>query len=334
MPGILCFGEVSARGELLVVSREIASAGAELAKQLGEPLYGALIGGDLSAIPKRWKSEISRLYKAEGPEFTPYNGPAFIAAAEAAIRESSASVVLMPHTLQTREWAPVVASRLGTGLVTDCVGIALEGTEVVITKPIYGGSAIGQFVIDCSPKMATVRGGTFQVARDALDGNGSLEVIPLRVTVDSKKVTVLSEEVFASEGGPQLNDARIVVSGGRGIGGPENWHYIDETARALGAAVGCSRPVTDSGWKPSQFQVGLTGTSVAPEVYVAVGISGATQHLAGIAGARMVIAVNSDPDAAIFSRAQYGVVGDYREVLPAFVRRLREIRSLREQEAS
>ena len=123
-----------------------------------------------------------------------------------------------------------------------------------------------------------------------------------------------------------LKDAKIVVSGGRGIGGPDNWHYIEEASAALGAAVGCSRPVADSGWVPSSHQVGLSGTSVSPDLYIAVGISGAAQHLAGISAARTVVAINNSAEADIFSRADYGVVGDYREVLPAFIERVKQLR--------
>jgi electron transfer flavoprotein alpha subunit len=117
------------------------------------------------------------------------------------------------------------------------------------------------------------------------------------------------------------------VAGGRGVGGPENWHYIEEASAALGAAMGCSRPVADSGWVPSSHQVGISGTSVAPDLYIAVGISGAAQHLSGITAARKVVAINNSPDAEIFMRADYGVVGDYREVLPAFVERVKQLRS-------
>ena len=142
----------------------------------------------------------------------------------------------------------------------------------------------------------------------------------------SARVTVLDEQSAAATAGPRFKDAKIIVSGGRGVGGPENWHYIEEASAALGAAVGCSRPVADSGWVPSSHQVGLSGTMVAPDLYIAVGISGAAQHLAGISAARTVVAINNSADADIFSRADYGIVDDYREVLPAFVERVKQLR--------
>jgi electron transfer flavoprotein alpha subunit len=140
-------------------------------------------------------------------------------------------------------------------------------------------------------------------------------------------VQVIEEQKLAATAGPRLQDAKIVVSGGRGVGGTQNWHYIEEMSAVLGAAVGCSRPVADSGWVPSTHQVGLSGTAVAPDLYIAVGISGAPQHLAGISAAKMVVAINNSADADIFSRADFGVVDDFREVLPAFVQRVKQLQS-------
>jgi electron transfer flavoprotein alpha subunit len=140
------------------------------------------------------------------------------------------------------------------------------------------------------------------------------------------RVTLIDEHKVQAAGGARLKDAKIIVSGGRGLGGPDNWHYIEEAAASIGGAVGCSRPVADSGWVSSAHQVGLSGTSVKPDLYVAVGISGAVQHLAGISNSSTVVAINVDGDADMFTRANYGVVGDYKEVLPGFVARAKEIR--------
>jgi electron transfer flavoprotein alpha subunit len=135
------------------------------------------------------------------------------------------------------------------------------------------------------------------------------------------------DQAAGLDAGPRLKDAKIIVAGGRGVGGKDNWHFIESAAATLGAAVGCSRPVADSGWVPSSHQVGLSGTLVAPDLYVAVGISGAVQHLTGISNAKTVVAINTDREAEIFSRADYGVVGDYKEVLPAFIERIEQLKS-------
>ena len=163
---------------------------------------------------------------------------------------------------------------------------------------------------------------------DAHAGDDFGQTIAVDVPVPAPgKVTLIDQVEAAATAGPKLKDAKIIVSGGRGLGGKDNWHFIEETAPALGAAVGCSRPVADSGWVPSSHQVGLSGTCVTPDLYVAVGISGAVQHLAGISAAKTVVAINNDAEADIFTRANYGVVGDCREVLPAFAARVKQLRS-------
>ena len=172
--------------------------------------------------------------------------------------------------------------------------------------------------------MATIRAGVFEPRAASAGG----EVVRLDVPAPEPGRAVLLDKVgVAPARGPKLKDAKIIVSGGLGVGGPQNWHLIEEASAALGAAVGCSRPVVDSGWVPSSQQVGLSGNCVAPDLYVAVGISGAVQHLAGIAAAKTVVAINLDSGADIFTRANYGVVGDFREVLPAFIGRIKQLRS-------
>ena len=324
MPGVLVFGD-AAGGPLARTSLEIVTAGAGLAEAYGEPLLGALISPDLSAALEQFGAGLSSLYVIEGRHYQPYAAQAYMAAAEAAIKACSPSVALFTHSLATREWVPRLAARLDTGLVMDCIAVAAEGADLVVTKPVYGGGASGEFVVRGAPRMATIRSGAFKPWPAVLPAGGvvRLEVPPLQ----QEEVVVLEEGAAVAVTGVRLKDANIVVSGGRGIGGPGNWHFIDETAAAVGAAVGCSRPVADAGWAPSSCQIGLSGISVAPALYIAVGISGAVQHLAGINSASTVVAINTDPNADMFKRADYGVVGDYREVLPAFVERVRRLRS-------
>lgn len=323
MAGILVFGTVAA-GQIAPAALEVAATGAQLAQAFGQPLLGALVGADLSAATAQFRCGFTTLYLIEGAHYRPYTAHAQIAAAQAVIAACSPSVVLFAQTPETREWVPRLAARLNTGLVMDCTALAAEGADLVVVKPVYGGGVLGEFVVHGMPRMATLRAGAFGRAPVAAGG----AVVRLDVPPPLPGRVMLLEEVVAEAGsGLSLKDAKIVVAGGRGLGGPANWHFIEETAAALGAAVGCSRPVADSEWIPSSHQVGLSGTSVAPELYIAVGISGAVQHLAGISAAKTVVAVNVDAEADIFTRANYGVVGDYREVLPAFIERVRQLRS-------
>lgn len=325
MAGVLVFGDV-AGGELVPVAMETAAAGAGLAEALGEPLLGALIGDDLNAAAEQFRGGFSALYLIEGAHYRPYTATAYMNAAQAAIDACSPSVVLFAHTLETREWVPRLAARFDAGLVMDCTALAAEGSDLVVTKPVYGGGVLGEFVVRGAPRMATLRSGIFGEKGPSAIASG--EVVRLDVAAPRPgRVRLLDEVAAAASGGLRLKDAKIVVAGGRGLGGPDNWHFVAEAAAALGAAIGCSRPIADSGWVPSSHQVGLSGTSITPDLYIAVGISGAVQHLAGISNASTVIAINVDPEADIFTRANYGVVGDYREVLPAFIERVRQLRA-------
>jgi electron transfer flavoprotein alpha subunit len=221
---------------------------------------------------------------------------------------------------------PLAAFRLGAGMVTDCIALEREGAALVLTKPVYGGNALAEYVIEARPAFATLRPRAFAAAAGREGSSEGSDIVELAVGEPPGRTRVV-QTVRRQVSGPVLEKARIVVSGGRGLGGPENWRYVEELAAALGAAVGASRAVTDAGWVPPTLQVGLTGTTVTPDLYVAVGISGAVQHIAGCGGARSIVAINRDATANIFRHARYGVVGDFREVLPALTQRIRELRA-------
>ena len=323
MAGVLVFGE-TAGGQLTPASWEAAGAGAVLARALDCPLQGALIGHDSGAAAEQLRRAVAALYLVESAREQEYLAHSRVAAAAAIIEACSPTIVLFTHTLATREWVPQLAARLDAGLVMDAVALTLEGGDLVATKPVYGGSVLGEFVLRGACRMASVRTGVFQPPAAGSAG----EIVRVDAPeAETGRVEFLGQEVAAVGAGPALKDAKVVVAGGRGLGSAENWHFIEETARLLGGAVGCSRPVADSGWVPTAYQVGLSGTCVTPDLYIAVGISGAVQHLAGISAAKTVVAVNIDSGADIFTRATYGVVGDYREVLPAFAQRVKELRS-------
>ena len=322
MVGILVFGEV-AGGQLTGTSLEVAGAGSAVAHATNEPLQGALIGDDLSAAAETFRVFLPSLHLVEGDRYRQYLAHAHVAAAETVIKACSPTVVLFPHTLATREWVPQLAARLDAGLVMDCTALAAEGDALIATKPVYGGSVLGEFAMHGAPRMATVRLGAFQPAQAASPGEiSSIDPPP----AEQARIGFLDEKKATVGTGASLKDAKVVVSGGRGLGAAENWRYIDEVASLLGAAVGCSRPVADSGWVSTSYQVGLSGTCIAADLYIAVGISGAVQHLAGIGAVKTVVAINSDPAAEIFTRADLGVVGDYRDVLPAFAQRVKDLR--------
>src|SRR5450756_947678 len=212
MAGVLVFGDM-AGGKLTPASLEVAAAGAGLADAFGEPLLGALSGDDLAAGSEQFRGGFSSLYLVEGKHYRPYTAHACICAVQAVIKACSPSVVLFPHTLETREWVPRLAAHLDTGLVMDCTVLAAEGKELVVTKPVYGGGVLGEFVVRGIPRMATIRTGAFEPR----SSTPSSKVVRLDVPAPRQgRVTLIEEAAAAAAGGPKLKDAKIVVSGGRG----------------------------------------------------------------------------------------------------------------------
>lgn len=325
MAGVLLVAEAS--GEQLPATMvELVSEGERIAQQLGggAPVV-ALAGKNVQALASNvGQLGVERVLVADHQGSTPPSPEWLLTAAEQAARQVQPDVILLTHAGVGRDLGPSLAYRLGSGIVTDCTALRVEGGELVITKPVYGGSAMAEFSITSTPKVATLRPRAFEA--DETPAPRQAQVEALRLAEDPPRVEVLEEIREQASSGPRLKDAKVIVSGGRGLGGPENWKFVEELAQVLGAAVGATRAVTDAGWVPPSLQVGLTGSTVAPDLYITVGISGAVQHIAGISGARNVVAINRDGDANIFKYARYGVVGDWKQVLPAFTQRLKELR--------
>jgi len=241
---------------------------------------------------------------------------AVVAALAGLARERGARVVLLPADEQGGEVAPRLAERLGGTAVTHVVGVTESDGRLVWTRPVFGGKALASVVATVEPVVATVRRGAFEAA----PAGDAVEVAALTVPPGDGTVELLGSEDASS--GAALEEAAVIVSGGAGIGGHEGFAELEALARLLGGAVGASLAEVDNGWAPPERQVGLTGKSVSPDVYFAFGISGASQHLAGIGGAKVVVAVNTDPDAPIFRTARLGVVMDGRQLVSALIAEL------------
>jgi electron transfer flavoprotein alpha subunit len=325
MAGVLLVAEVSGE-QLPPTLAELVAEGQRVAQQLGcgSPVV-VLAGKNVQALASSLgQLGVEHVLVADSPGPLPPSPEWLLAAAEQAARQVQPDVILLPHSAVSRELGSALAYRLDTGIVTDCTALRVDNGALVMTKPVFGGSAIAEFSIGSSPKVATLRPRAFEAAESPTAREAHVE--GLSVPIDDQRVEVLEEIREQASSGPRLKDAKIIVSGGRGLGGPENWKFVEELAQVLGAAVGATRAVTDAGWVPPSLQVGLTGSTVAPDLYITVGISGAVQHIAGISGARNVVAINRDGDANIFKYARYGIVGDWKQVLPAFIQRLKELR--------
>jgi electron transfer flavoprotein alpha subunit len=323
--GVLIVAE-SADGALAPISAELAGIGRRLADELGTELGAVLIGSGVEPLADRL-GELGAdiVYLADDAALGDYEGEGYAHLAEHAIRQADPAIVLLGQTLNGRDVAARLAFRLETGLSTDCTGLRLEQGQLVMTKPVYGGNALAEYVSrDARPQMATIRPRAFE---PAVEQSGQpAEVVRLDTAGVESRAKVLEAVKEVAATGPRLKDAKVVVSGGRGLGGPENWPAIEELAAPLGAAVGATRAVTDAGWVPPSLQVGLTGVTITPDLYITVAVSGAVQHIAGCSGARNLVVINKDPDANIFKHARYGVVGDWKQVLPAFTAKVKELR--------
>ena len=218
---------------------------------------------------------------------------------------------------------PRVAFRLGVVFASDCMEISNVDGSIVVTRPVFGGSALADFEVATTQSVITLRPGSFSASTET--GNPSVEEFISDVTVD-QRASVL-DTIEESREGVRLEDANVIVSGGRGLGGPEPFSVLHDLANVLEGAVGASRAACDAGWIDHAYQVGLTGKSVTPDLYIAVGISGASQHMAGCSSSRAIVAINKDADSNIFKEARYGVVGDWEKVLPAFLSAVRDIKS-------
>lgn len=294
------------------ISRELVSAG----RKLGEPVVALLINGTDDHAKELFKAGADVVVKGSAAEYSP-QGYANIAAEVA--REKGAKIVLMPHSLQGKDFAGRLAVKLSASIVADVVELKGSFDEVEVRKPIYSGKAFANLKLK-SPAVVTIRPNSQELVEHS--GPETLESTEAGVG----EVTAAMSNIEASAGNkPQLADSPIIVSGGRGIKGPENWPILEELCDTIGAALGASRAAVDAGWIPHSHQVGQTGKTVSPNCYIACGISGAIQHLAGMGSSKYIVAINKDPDAPIFKVATYGVVDDLFNVVPALTEEFKKV---------
>jgi electron transfer flavoprotein alpha subunit len=303
---------------------ELVAAGASLAAGLATDLVAVVVGSGIAdAAAALARLGPSRVIAVDDPSLAAYNPEVTLATLEDVARDVAPAAMLALHGNTMRELTPRLSYRLGLGLVTDCTAARVEGGQVVYRKPVYGGSAIAEYASATNePTMATMR---MRVTSPAEPGPTSAPIEQRAATAVAVRVRLVETAQAPASAGPRLKDAKTVVSGGRGVGGPDNWHHIESLAGALGAAVGATRAVTDAGWVAPSMQVGLTGITITPDLYVTVAVSGAVQHIAGCSGSRNIVAINKDPDANIFKHARFGIVGDYQQIVPALTARVREL---------
>ena len=323
MSKVLIYAEIKA-GKIKKSAFELASEGRKLADALGGDLGAILIGSGVESFgPELAKFGVDTVYVAEAPELENYNSEYYAQALAQVITQSSPEIVLITHTMQGKDLAPRTAAKLGAAVMADCVSFRLEGSTLIGKRPMFAGKCFAECSATASPQIATARPNVLEVVENAKAG----AISKIAFTPDTSRPTYVTKELnLDTSGKVDLTEAEIIISGGRGMGGSD-YSLLEEMAAIFGprATVGASRAAVDAGWRKHSDQVGQTGKTVTPNLYIACGISGSIQHLAGMGSSKVIVAINKDPEAPIFTKADYGIVGDLFKVLPEFNNELKAI---------
>jgi len=302
-------------GEIKAISREMLGAGKIVAESLDEELTAIVLGHDVAGVAAgAFDLGADKVIGSDDSSLTHVRVEAYGPLVAKLAAERHPKVLVLGATVSGRDLAAWIAAELDAGLVADGIGLKIENGTVKVSRPVYAGKLMAEVFVTSGVQMMTLRSRAFAPAEP--DGKvGEPEWVPPAINEDAISTKIIGYETGA--GGVSLNDATIIVSGGRGVGGPEGFAPLQELADKLGGALGASRAAVDAGWIPYEFQVGQTGKTVSPDLYIAAGISGAIQHQAGMRTSKIIVAINKDPDAPIFKLATYGIVGDLFKVVPA-----------------
>ena len=310
-------------GVLKKVAFEMLGVGAELATALGGSVEAVLLGAGLADLPNTHAQYgAAKVYVADEDSLAAYSSEGYASTLATLIRQAEPAIILAGATALGKDLAPRLAARLGVGVASDCIGLEIADGRLLATRPIFAGKAIAKVRLKGTPQVATVRPNVLPAPEP--DAGAKVSVEPVTAAAGEIRAKVV-EIAGAGDGEIDVAEADIIVSGGRGVAGPEGFAPVRSLARTLGGALGASRAAVDAGWIEHAHQVGQTGKTVTPNLYIACGISGAIQHLAGMRTSKVIVAVNKDPEAPIFKVANYGIVGDLFEVVPLLEKELQAL---------
>jgi len=303
--------------------RKVTFENITLAKSLGVPFEVVLMGNTAeNAVETLARYGAEKIIKVSLSGLDTYSPDGYAKALAELIKKEKADILMLGATATGKDLAPRVAALLDAPAATDCIHVELQGDRLKLVRPMYAGKVHANIRLNGTVQILTVRPNVYS----AIESPAQPTVREENITVDEVK-TILKEIVSGAKGKLDVTEADIIVSGGRGMKGPENWHLIEELASLLGAATGASRAAVDAGWRPHDEQVGQTGKTVSPSLYIAIGISGAIQHLAGMSSSKYIVAINKDPEAPIFKVADYGIVADLFEVVPRMIDELKKMKN-------
>ena len=301
-------------GALRKISFELASTARKLADQIGDEVGAILLGSGIESLAAELgKYGVDKVFVGDNAAMEPYITEAHAAVVAKVVKENDPAILLLGASVQGKDLSARVAAKLATGLATDCTDVKIDGGKMVAIRPMYAGKCFGEVVTSTTPQMASLRPNVFPAAENAKAGT----VVKVDAAVDAASIKSKILEIQKDTSGKvDLTEATVIVSGGRGMKGPEGYPILEELADVLKGCVGASRAAVDAGWRPQKDQVGQTGKVVSPNLYIACGISGAIQHLAGMSSSKYIVAINKDAEAPIFTKADYGVVDDLFKVVP------------------
>ncbi len=307
-------------GHIKKSSLEVASYGAKLAENMGTSAEGIVLGNMNEDVAELGKYGLKKIHCVKNEILNHFDDEVFTHVLAEAVKATNAEVVIFSNNFNGKAIAPRLSVRLKAGLVSGAIAIPETSNGFIVRKSVFSGKAFANVSIKTPIKIISVNANAYK----AVAGEGAAELADLNVEVPTSKITV--KEVNKVVGEIPLAEAELVVSGGRGLKGPENWGIVTDLAKALGAATACSRPVSDSDWRPHHEHVGQTGLAIAPNLYIAIGISGAIQHLAGVNRSKVIVVINKDPEAPFFKAADYGIVGDAFEVVPKITEAVKKLK--------
>jgi electron transfer flavoprotein alpha subunit len=324
--GVMIFCQTT-QGKLASSTVELLCGGRKLADDLGEDLSAALVGSDIKNIA--WEAiafGADKVYVVDDILLKDYQTDAYMSTMEEVIKQVVPRILLMGQTSIGQDLAPRLAFRLNSAATLGCLDLAIDpGSKLLLqTKPVYGGNAQAVFVTKSFPQIATVRPKVLATLEPNPSRKGAIIFIDASIDPLGIRIKVL-EKVQEKTEGINIEEAKVIVSGGRGIGDAEGFKQLQELAGLLRGAVGASRFPCQKGWIPASAQIGLTGKIVTPELYIAVAISGSSQHMSGCSGSKTIVAINTDPNAHIFKEAHFGVIGDWKKVMPVFIDKLKQL---------
>ncbi|MEI9943279.1 MAG: electron transfer flavoprotein subunit alpha/FixB family protein [Chitinophagaceae bacterium] len=310
----------AAEGHIKKSSLEVLTYGAKVAEQLGTTAEGVILGKTSEDLAALGKYGVKKIHQVSNDALNHFDAQVFTKVIAQVAEANGATVIVFSNNVDGKAIAPRLSARLKAGLVSGAVALPDTSNGFTVKKNVFSGKAFANVSVNTPVKIIALNPNAYETKA----GDGNAEVVAFNATVDTPKVKVTS--VTKASGEVPLTEAEIVVSAGRGLKGPENWGIIEDLAKVLHAATACSRPVADAHWRPHNEHVGQTGIAIAPNLYIAIGISGAIQHLAGVNRSKVIVVINKDPEAPFFKAADYGIVGDAFEVVPKLTEAIRKMK--------